>query len=43
MFLDDKLVDYFVSQGLNRSSFKEEQLWDTDIDLVFSMNHKVLK
>ena len=37
-FIDDKLKWYFLDQELNRSSFREEKLWDHDVDMVFSMN-----
>ena len=42
-FLEQKLSQYFVDQGLNRSSFKEEQLWDREVDMVFSINQKSIK
>ena len=43
MFCDDKLTKFFIDQGLDRHTFREEQLFDREVDLVYSINQKSLK
>ena len=38
MFIDMKLNNYFLEQGVYRSVFREEKLYDNDVDMLFSMN-----
>ena len=38
MFIDLKLRSYFLEQGINRSAFREDKLYDYEVDLLFSMN-----
>ena len=38
MFVDDKLTKFFLDQGLDRLAFREEQLFDREVDMVFSIN-----
>ena len=38
MLVDDKLTKFFLDQGLDRLAFREEQLFDREVDMVFSIN-----
>lgn len=43
MFVDLKLKSYFLDEGLSRVSFRDEKLYDHDVDMVFSMNQAAIK
>lgn len=43
MFHDLKLRSFFLEQGLNRSGFREDKLYDHDVDMVFSMNQTAIQ
>ena len=42
-FIDMKLNNYFLEQGVYRSVFREEKLYDEEVDMIFSMNQAAVQ